>query len=196
MLESLRRQKHRRRRQGDDRHPHAVADRLGAEGVPRHRIEDADQIRRHRNRRALFADHAPRHDPFVLKRDLQTRAAVLIEPLDDAAAAQKSLGSAPRHIDDFAAEQLFPLLLIQNCRDRILVVALRLAHPPPISKDMTARNLTPEYSSCIATARAMLRLSARRSWPTSGAPMLETTATKSLSARSSGDINSTRYPSA
>src|SRR5437762_10585001 len=130
MVEALRRQKYRWRRQCDDRHPHAVADRLGAERVPRYRIEYADQIRRHRNRLALFADDAPRHDPFVLKRDLQTRATVLIEPLDDAAAAQKSFGSAPRHIDDLAAEQLFPLRLIQNRRDRILVAALRLAHPP------------------------------------------------------------------
>src|SRR6266480_2957210 len=63
MLEALRRQKYRRRRQGDDRYPHAVADRLGAERIARYRIEDADQIGRHRNRLARLTDHAPRHNP-------------------------------------------------------------------------------------------------------------------------------------
>src|SRR6516162_10393279 len=52
--------------------------------------------------------------------------------------------------------------------------------PPPISSDITARNFSPSRASWISTARAMLRLSARRSWPISGAPMFETTATQSL----------------
>ena len=67
---------------------------------------------------------------------------------------------------------------------------------PPISTDMIARNSRPRYSSIKVTARAMLRLSVRRSCPTSGAPMLETTATRSSSARSSGGIRSIRAPSA
>src|SRR5437588_10645204 len=108
MLEALWRQKYRWRRQCDDRHTHAVADRLGAERVARHRVEHADQIRRHRNRLALLTVDPPCDDPFVLKREFEPLAAALVQPLDDAAAAQKSLGSAPRHIDDLAAEQLFP----------------------------------------------------------------------------------------
>src|SRR4051812_24580619 len=50
MVETLRRQKDRRGRQGDDRHAHAVADRLGAERIAGNRIEDADQVGRHRQR--------------------------------------------------------------------------------------------------------------------------------------------------
>src|SRR5829696_106567 len=42
--------------------------------------------------------------------------------------------------------------------------------PPPISSAMTARKATPRCSSTRATARAMVRLSVRCSWPTSGAP--------------------------
>src|SRR5207302_9503552 len=98
MVEDLWSQKYRWRRQGDDRHPHAVPDRLGAEGIARYRIEHADQIGRHRNRLALFADHAPRDDPFVLKREFEPLAAVFVEPFDDTEAAQKSLSRPPRHI--------------------------------------------------------------------------------------------------
>ncbi len=66
--------------------------------------------------------------------------------------------------------------------------------PPPISSDMTARNFCPSNSCWISTARAMLRLSASRSCPTSGAPMFDTTATQSSSPRSSGDITRHSMP--
>ena len=60
--------------------------------------------------------------------------------------------------------------------------------PPPISSDITARNFRPRYSSIIWTASAIVLGSVRRSWPTSGAPMLETTATRSSSASSEASI--------
>ena len=66
--------------------------------------------------------------------------------------------------------------------------------PPPISRDMTARKRCPITSSIIRTARAMVRGSVSRSWPTSGAPMLETTATRSSSARSAGSMSDTTVP--
>ena len=64
--------------------------------------------------------------------------------------------------------------------------------PPPISSDMIPRNLWPMCSSISATARAMVRLSVRRSWPTSGAPMFDTAAIQSSSASSSDDMSCTR----
>ena len=60
--------------------------------------------------------------------------------------------------------------------------------PPPISSDITARNFRPRYSSIMVTASAIVFGSVRRSWPTSGAPMLETTATRSSSASSEASI--------
>ena len=47
----------------------------------------------------------------------------------------------------------------------------------------------------LGTARAMVRLSVRRSCPTSGAPMFDTAAIQSSSARSSLAISCTRWPS-
>ena len=70
-----------------------------------------------------------------------------------------------------------------------------MALPPPISSDMIAQKRRPRYSSIIVTARAIVCGSVRRSWPTSGAPMLDTTATRSSSARSSGSISDTIAPS-
>ncbi len=61
--------------------------------------------------------------------------------------------------------------------------------PPPISSDMTARNFRPRYSSIMVTASAIVFGSVRRSWPTSGAPMLETTATRSSSASSAAAMS-------
>src|SRR5438067_1964011 len=153
MLQALWGQKHVRRRQRDDRRAHAVADRLGAERIPRHCIEHADQIGRHRDRLALLAFDAPRDDPFVLKRDLQTRAAVLVEPLDDAAAAQESLGRAPRDIDDLAAEQWLSLGLIQNRRDRVLLPPLRLAHAPSDADRLRHREMNTPFLHFAARAR-------------------------------------------
>ena len=60
--------------------------------------------------------------------------------------------------------------------------------PPPISSDMRARNFRPRYSSIMVTARAMVLGSVRRSWPTRGAPMLDTTATRSSSSSSDASI--------
>ena len=56
-------------------------------------------------------------------------AAVLVEPVDDRAAAQKPLGRAARDVDDLAAEQLLAAGLVEDRGDRVLVPALRLAHP-------------------------------------------------------------------
>jgi len=70
------------------------------------------------------------------------------------------------------------------------------ALPPPISSDMIARKRRPRYSSIMVTARAIVRGSVSRSWPTSGAPMLDTTATRSSSARSRGSMSETRMPCA
>ncbi len=70
------------------------------------------------------------------------------------------------------------------------------ALPPPISTDITARNRRPRYSSIIRTGLVAKSGSASRSCPTSGAPMLETTATRSSSASAAGSISATRVPSA
>ena len=61
--------------------------------------------------------------------------------------------------------------------------------PPPISSDITARNFRSRYSSIIWTADAIVFGSVRRSWPTSGAPMFETTATRSSSASSDASMS-------
>ena len=61
--------------------------------------------------------------------------------------------------------------------------------PPPISRDMRARNFRPRYSSIMVTASAIVLGSVSRSWPTSGAPMLETTATRSSSASSEASMS-------
>src|SRR5882762_2995964 len=90
MLDPLGRQKDRRGGECHDRHAPAVADRLGAKGLARDGVENADQIRRHRERRPV----APCHHPLVLKRDLEPRAAILIEPVDHRTAAQKPFGRA------------------------------------------------------------------------------------------------------
>ncbi len=66
--------------------------------------------------------------------------------------------------------------------------------PPPISSDMTASNRQPRYSSIIRTASAIVRGSVSRSWPTSGAPMFETTATRASSGRSIGSSSDTETP--
>ena len=67
--------------------------------------------------------------------------------------------------------------------------------PPPISSDMIPRNSWPMWPSINSTARAMVRLSVRRSWPTSGAPMFDTAATQSSSASSDAGMSCTRWPS-
>jgi hypothetical protein len=61
--------------------------------------------------------------------------------------------------------------------------------PPPISSDITARNFRPRYFSIMVMASAMVLGSVRRSWPTSGAPMLEHTATRSSSASSDASMS-------
>ncbi len=66
--------------------------------------------------------------------------------------------------------------------------------PPPISSDMMARKRRPITSSIMRTAWAMVRGSVSRSCPTSGAPMLDTTATRSSSSRSAGSISETTAP--
>src|SRR6266849_4953057 len=65
-----------------------------------------------------------------------------------------------------------------------------MALPPPISIDMTPRNRRPRYSCINSTALAVSRLSTSRSWLTSGAPMLETTATSSSSSSACASMSS------
>src|SRR5262245_16406529 len=67
MLEALAREEYRGGGESDDRGAPAIGDRLGAKGLARHRVEHADQIGRHRERRAV----APGHNPFVLKGDFE-----------------------------------------------------------------------------------------------------------------------------
>ena len=68
------------------------------------------------------------------------------------------------------------------------------ALPPPISSDMIARKRRPRYSSIIVTARAIVRGSVSRSWPTRGAPMFETTATRSSSPSAIGSMSRQTAP--
>src|SRR6516164_2868246 len=124
MLEPLLCQKDRRGRERHDRHAPAIADRLGAEGLARDGVENADQIGRHRERHFI----APRHYPLVLERDLEPRAAILVEPVDRRSAAQKPLGRAAGDIDDLAPEKHLTLCFVEDCGDRIGVMALSGAH--------------------------------------------------------------------
>src|SRR6185503_2695205 len=57
-------------------------------------------------------------------------AAVVVEPIDNGSAAQKPLGRPPRDIDDFAAEQLFALRLVEDRGNGIFVAPHRLLDPP------------------------------------------------------------------
>src|SRR5262245_2774673 len=66
--------------------------------------------------------------------------------------------------------------------------------PPPISSDIRARDFRPRYSAIMVTASAMVLGSVRRSCPTSGAPMLETTATRSSSFSSAASISRQTVP--
>ena len=67
---------------------------------------------------------------------------------------------------------------------------------PPISSGMTARNFRPRRSSMKRTGRAATSGSGRRSSDTSGAPMVETTATRSSSATASAGRRRGRKPAA
>src|SRR6516162_4722067 len=120
MLEPLLCQKDRRGRERHDRHAPAIADRLGAKGLARDGVEHADQIGRHRQRHSI----APRHHPLVLERDLQLRAAILVEPVDRRAATQIALCRAAGDIDDLAAEKQLTLSFVEDRSDRVLVMAL------------------------------------------------------------------------
>ena len=64
--------------------------------------------------------------------------------------------------------------------------------PPPISSAMMARKRWPQYSSIMRTGLTAKCGSASRSWPTSGAPMPETTATRSSSFRYMGSSSEAR----
>ena len=67
---------------------------------------------------------------------------------------------------------------------------------PPISSDMTAAKDRPRRSASTWTGRAATSGSGSRSSPTSGAPMVETTATRSSSARDSAGMTTGRNPRA
>src|SRR5215469_13620329 len=95
MLQSLRRQEHGGRGQCDHRHPHAIADRLGAEGVAADRVEYANQIGRHRDRGAV----PPGDHPFVLEREFEPAAPVVVEAFDRCGAAQEPFGRTSGDVD-------------------------------------------------------------------------------------------------
>src|SRR5205807_2184653 len=69
------------------------------------------------------------------------------------AAAQKPLRRAPRDIDDLAAEQLFSRGLVEDRRDRVLVPALRLAHPPADADRLRYREMDAPLLDLAAGAR-------------------------------------------
>src|SRR4051794_15319883 len=124
MVDSPRGQKDRRGGQGNDGDAHAVTDRLGAERISGNRVENAYQIGRHDQRLTV----APGEDPFVLKGKFEPPIAVLVQPFDDATAAQEALGGAARDIDDFAAEQSFAAGFVDDRGNRVFMAALRVAH--------------------------------------------------------------------
>ena len=65
---------------------------------------------------------------------------------------------------------------------------------PPISSDITATKGRPSRSASTWTGRAATSGSGRRSSPTSGAPIVETTATRSSSARALAGTTTGRNP--
>src|SRR6516165_10634761 len=149
MLEPLRRQKDRRGRERYDRDAPAIADRLGTEGLARDGVENADQIRRHRQRHSV----APRHNPLVLKRDLKARAAILVESFDRRAAAQIALGRAAGDIDDLAAEEEQALPLVEDRGDRVFVTALCGAHPTADADRLRHREVNAPLLDFVPGAR-------------------------------------------
>src|SRR5215207_3842965 len=76
----------------------AVADRLGPDRMARDALEYADQVRRHRDGLAL----APGDNPFVLEREFQPGAAVVVDALDRDGAAQKAFRGPAGNIDHLA----------------------------------------------------------------------------------------------
>src|SRR5471032_2077543 len=124
MLQALGREEHRRRRQGDHRDTLAIADGLTADRLARHRIEHADQVGRHGER--LLVE--PGHDPLVLEIELHDRAAPAVRAVEPGAPAQKTLGGAALDVHHLAFEQDLAGLDAEDRGDRILMLALRLAH--------------------------------------------------------------------
>src|SRR6516165_2746579 len=149
MLEPLRCQKDRRGRECDDRHAPPIADRLGAEGLTRDGVEHTDQIRGHRDRHFV----APCHHPFVLKGDLEARAAILVEALDYRPAAQIAFGRAADYIDDLAAKEQLAAPHIEDRGDRVLVTALRLTHPLADADRLGRREMDPPLLDLSTRAR-------------------------------------------
>src|SRR6266542_850197 len=104
----------------------SVADRLGADRMARDALEHADQVWRHRDGLAF----APGDDPFVLKREFQPRAAVVIDALDRDRAAQKAFRRPAGDIDHLAGEEPLAAFAFEKGCDRIGMQAVGFAHQP------------------------------------------------------------------
>src|SRR5712671_2525731 len=100
MIEPLRRQENRRGGKHDDGDPPAIPNGFRAECLARYGVQHADQFGGHRHRGLV----APRHNPFVLERDLKPRSAVFVEAFNRRPAAQNPFRGAAGDIDDLAAE--------------------------------------------------------------------------------------------
>src|SRR5689334_17660852 len=124
MIEPLRRQENRRRGKHDDGDPPAIPDGFRAECFARYGVQHADQFGGHRDRGLV----APRHDPFVLERDLKPRSAVFVEAFNRRPAAQKPLRGAAGDIDGLAAEDEFAVPFVEDRVHRVFVLPLRLPH--------------------------------------------------------------------
>src|SRR6516165_7310557 len=151
VFEAFRRQDNRGRGEYNNGYPPAITDCLGAERFARHGVEHADQIGRHRDRRLV----APRHHPFILECDLQSASTVIIETLDHRPAAQVPLGCAAGDVDDLAAEEEFPLALIQDCRDRVIVSPLCFTHATADANRLSYRKMDAPILDLAAGARRL-----------------------------------------
>src|SRR5436190_13145614 len=104
----------------------AVAHRLGADRMTRDALEHADQVGRHRHRLAF----APGDDPFVLEREFQPGAAVVIDALDRDGAAQKAFRRSAGDIDHLAGEEPLAAFAFEQGCDRIGMQAIGFAYQP------------------------------------------------------------------
>src|SRR6267143_3577370 len=127
VLQPLRRQEDRGRGERDDGHALAVAQRLGADGVARDRVEHADQVRRRHARRAV----EPADGELVLEGEGERVAAVRVQPLQRGGAAQKSLRCAARDVLHLAREEPQPPLGVDHRLHGVAVLPARGLHGLP-----------------------------------------------------------------
>src|SRR6266702_605325 len=121
----------RARQDGGSRQRHhgdalAVADGFGADRMAGDALQHADQVRRHRDGVAF----APGDDPFVLEREFQPGAAIVIDTLDRDRAAQKAFRGPAGNIHHLADEEPLAAFAFEQCCDRIGMQAVGFAHQP------------------------------------------------------------------